>query len=282
MSDFDLYEALLGQLLLPEPILGLVAPSFEEMGHPLKKETTLDWQDKSLEYFRARSNGQQVVLLHIPDDIIGNPMSFRDVASIGSMFVAKAAGLFFFAPTKDLNRQYTLSLAPRWEEEYANIRRVRFYDQGDIDALESKAEGERNRLVSRMLDLKNLLPSVAELGLSDDHKNEIIKILATILSTDDDFIDLKKQLGWPIEWDWQPAGGSYKSAQTLLTFVIEKKDYPASSGKNGYTALGYLCEKLMPSLGGTDAAFIYNLTTTYRLIRLPEVLARLKTLVREE
>lgn len=276
MPDLDPYKELLDHLLLPEPILGLVAPTFAERGCPLQRETTLDWEEKTLEYFRAKTNGQQIVLLHMAGDIISDRTSFRDVASIGSLFVAKAAGLFFFAPTKDLIRDYTLSLAPRWEEENPNIKRVRFYDQSDIDTLQARAEAERSILINRMMDLKNLLPSPTAAALNDVHRTHIISILTAIANTDDDFINLKKQLGWPIEWGWQPVGDNYKSAQTLIAFVLEKKDYPASSGKDGYTALGCLLEKLFWDLGGTDRRFVYDITTKYHLIGIPEVLAQLK------
>lgn len=285
MPELPPYQVLLSELLLPDQIRELVEPPFMDLGYPLTKDSTEDLQDNTLEYFRAKANGRQIVLLHIAGNIIGDPANFRDVASIAYVFITKSAGLFFFAPIKDLNREYNLSLATRLQENYPNIKKIRFFDQQDIETLANKPPAARKKLVSGLLDLNTLLPSgngpPASAAPPDIARvqNRLIQIVVDYARTltlnrlvTDIFLELRLLLDWPGGWTWEPKGSIDDCANSLIKYLISLKVYPPGVDKDGYTTVGFLLYKLIGKAPGDQPREIYKIIVDYKLITRQEAL----------
>lgn len=283
MPSLPPYETLVSQLLLPSTILELVEPPFQDLGYPLQKESIEDLKLNTLEYLCAQSKGQQIVLLHIPGDIIGDPANWTAVVNVAYVFIGKTAGLFFFAPIKDLSRDYNGLLATSLERASIGTKRVKFFDQGDIDNLTAKTPPQRRRLITLLLDVDKLLPPTngrppagAEPNLAEIQER-LIQILfdrAQVAGVDSRtfFSSLRSQLEWPPDWKWEPKATSDESARDLVLYLISQKCYPAASGKNGYTTLGFLLGRIIPQVGGDTARDLYQIILKYRLIVLDDVL----------
>lgn len=288
MPDLSPYEELLSQLLLPSSILEVLEPPFQDLGCPLQKDSTEDPKLNPLEYFRAQSKDQQIVLLHIPGDIIGDSANWTAVANVADVFIGKTAGLFFFAPTKDLNRDYNGLLAGSWERKSPNTKKVKFFDQSDIDNLMAKAPPQRKRMVTLLLYVDKLLnlangsgPAVAQPNLAEIQER-LVRILfdrAQVAGVDSRtyFLSLRGQLEWPPDWIWEPRATSDESARDLVLYLITQKSYPAAAiNKNGYTTLGFLLGRIISQVGGDTAKDLYEIILKYRLIMLDDVLDDLK------
>jgi hypothetical protein len=279
---------LVTQLLLPQDILDIVEAPFKERGYPLIREVTYDYEENELTYFVSICEDQKVVLLHMAGEVIADRNNFRDIASIATLFItARTAGLFFFAPIRDLNREYNLILATRWKDDHPTIKEARFFDQAEIDTLKAKAAPNRNRIVSRLLSLDSLLPTgngstpaVAQLDLGeiqDKVADIVLKRFQTVNGHPRDFfIGLRNELSWPPGWDWQPKEVPRDSCRELVLYLIGQKSYPAGAKMTGYKPLGTLLYRLISVVGGDDAKEIYQIITKYQLIEKEDILVTLK------
>jgi len=287
MPDLSPYDILLQQLLLPGPILEVLEPPFQALGCPLQKDTTEDPKLNTIEYFRAQSKDQQIVLLHIPSEIIVDSANWTAVANVADVFIGKTAGLFFFAPTKDLNRDYNNLLAVSWERKSKTTRRVKFFDQSDIDNLIAKAPPQRKKMITLLLDVDNLLllangsgAAVAQPNFEEiqDRVTEMIFERYQTVGGDSKqfFLSLRDGLKWPPDWFWEPQGTAKDAARTLVVYLVKLRDYPASSNRAGYTTLGALLESMISEVGGNTAGEMYEMISKYRLIEKADVLADLK------
>jgi hypothetical protein len=222
------------------------------------------------------------VLLHIAGEIISDLANFQAVASVAYVFITRSAALFFFAPIKDLNREYNLSLATRLQENYPNIRKIRFFDQQDIETLENKSPAARKKLVSGLLDLNILLPSPSSSGPPDiaQIQNRLAQIVVAYASTSNElaadiFLGLRGQLEWPPGWSWEPKGTIDDCASSLVKYVILQKVYPPGGDKDGYTTAGFLLYRLIRAVPGNLSAEVYKMIVDYKLITRQDILDEL-------
>jgi hypothetical protein len=287
MPDLSPYDLLLGQLLLPQPILDVLDQPFKELGYPLEKDTTEDPKLNSLEYIRAYSKDQQIVLLHVPSDIIGDSANWIAVANVADVFIGKTAGLFFFAPTKDLNRDYNGLLAGSWERKSPQTKKVKFFDQNDIDNLMAKAPPQRKKLVTLLLDVDKLLPPAngrppiagpPDVARIQDRIAEMIFDRYQTAGGDSKefYLALRNGLKWPPDWFWEPEASPRDSARTLVVYLTNQRVYPAASNLNGYTTLGVLLESMISVVGGDTADEMFGIISEYHLIEKDDVLEDLR------
>jgi len=283
------YDELVRQLVLPQEIRAIVEKPFEERGYPLQPEKMYDYEYNELTFLSSVCNDQRVVLLHIAGDVIADRNNFRDVASIAALFSARSAGLFFFAPVKDLNREYNITLATRLKEDNKAIKEARFFDQADIESLKNKPAPLQKRLVSNLLFLDSLLAngigsktSVTTTTVVDltEIQDRVIQILMlhyeTTSSPPRQFFGLyRSELKWPPDWDWEPNDSARESARALVGYLIRQKTYPPGI-MAGYKPLGALLNQLISVVGGDEAIEIYNMLFNYKLIENADVLSALK------
>jgi hypothetical protein len=288
-TNLSPYNMLVTQLLLPQDILDIVEAPFKDRGYPLIQEVTYDYEENELTYFVSICEDQKVVLLHMAGDVIADRSNFRDIVAIANVFItAKTAGLFFFAPIKDLNREYNLILATRWKDDHPTIKETRFFDQAEIDTLKAKATPNRNRIVSRLMSLDSLLPTgngsgravAAPLDLTkiQDRIAELVYKHYQTVNADprDFFISIRNNLKWPPGWSWEPKAIPRDSAVDLVVYLIGQKTYPPGANVIGYKPLGTLLSYLIALVGGDDADEIYQIIAKYRLIEIEDVMAELK------
>jgi hypothetical protein len=282
------YNELVRQLVLPQDIRAIVEKPFEERGCPLAPETIYDYEYNELTYLSSICNNQRVVLLHIAGDVIADRNNFRDVATIAALFSSKSAGLFFFAPVKDLNREYNITLATRLKEDNKAIKEARFFDQADIESLKNKPAPLQKKLVSSLLALdallangngpKSVVTTVLDLTQIQDR---VIQILITHYDTAStpprQFFGLyRSELKWPPDWDWEPTDSARESARALVLYLVRQKTYPPGV-MTGYKPLGALLYQLISVVGGEEAKEIYKMIANYKLIELNDILENLKT-----
>ena len=283
------YNELVRQLVLPADIRAIVEKPFEERGYPLEPDIIYDYESNELTYLCSVCNNQRVVLLHMAGDVIADRNNFRDVATIAALFSSKSAGLFFFAPVKDLNREYNITLATRLKEDNSAIREARFFDQADIESLKNKPGPMQKRLVSSLLSLDALLangtgpkPVVTTTTVVDltQIQERVVQILMlhyeTASSPPRQFFGLyRSELKWPPDWDWEPNDSARESARGLVLYLIRQKTYPPGI-MAGYRPLGALLYQLISVVGGDEAGEIYKMLSDYRLIENVDVMKTLK------
>ena len=285
MDALAAYDLIRSQLLLPDPILEVVAPVFKELGYPLERGTTNDWSLNTFDFYQAQSQGKKIVLLHIAGEVIGDPSQVLTISNIADVFLGKTDGLFFFAPIKDLNKAFNGLFAASFVRRPSGPQRVKFFDQGDIDDLKANELAKRKILIVFLLDVDKLLPPPNGSGSAPASfaiaQNRIVQILASWarianIPTNDFFVQIRDQLEWPTPWFWEPKGGPDDCARTLVAFLIGQSSYPAISNKQGYTTVGFLLAKVIPRVGGGNAKELFDLAVTHKLIEIPDVLADLK------
>jgi hypothetical protein len=289
MDALTAYELIRSQLLLPEPILDVVESAFQELGYPLEKDSTTDWNLNPFDFYKAESQGKKIILLHIAGEVISDPSQVLTISNIADVFLGKTDGLFFFAPIKELNKAFNGLFAASFVKRPSGPARVKFFDQGDIDDLKAKALAQRKVLIVFLLDVEKLLPpanngspakpppNVAE--IADRVQELLLERLGTLGSESGEFFrSVRDALSWPEGWLqlWEPKGTPRDSARSLVLFLIRQRTYPSSSNRQGYTTLGVLLENLMPDVGGDTADEMYQIVEKYRLIEKPDVLEDLK------
>lgn len=286
------YESLVSQLLLPAPIFEVIEPSFKDLGYPLQKGSAEDMELNTLEYWAAQARDEQIVLLHVPGDIIDNQANWPYVTAVAHVFLGKpagtesTAGLFFFASIKELPRKYNRLFAPTLERTYPKTKRVRFFDQTDIEDLGANPIPKRKTLVNYLLDVDKILPPPNGdpvpaprdlLTIQEQVANLVFDHYST-LNTDSRqfFLQLRVSLKWPPEWLWEPQGNPKSDALALVAYLIKQRTYPPASNLMGYTTLGVLLEQLISQVGGETADQMYNLIVHYQLIEKQDVLDELR------
>lgn len=286
------YESLVSQLLLPATIFDVIDPPLKDLGYPLKKGSAEDMDLNTLEYWAAQSKDEQIVLLHVPGDIINNPANWPNVTAIAHVFLGKpaggeqTAGLFFFASIKELPRKYNSLFAPTLERTYPKTKRVKFFDQTDIEDLGASPIPKRRTLVNYLLDVDKILPPPNGgppkpppdlLTIQDRVANFIFDHYSTqTIESNKFFLQLRLSLKWPPEWVWEPQGNPKADADSLVVYLIRQRTYPPSSNLTGYTTLGVLLEELIGQVGGTASDEMYKLITEYRLIENQDALDKIK------
>ncbi|MGZ5434537.1 MAG: hypothetical protein ACXWID_00095 [Pyrinomonadaceae bacterium] len=290
------YELIRTQTLLPKPIFDVVEPALAQLGYPLAKSSTTDWDEKLFEFYAGQSQGKTIVLVNMAPAVIGDPSQTNTVAMIANVFLEETDGLYFFAEVKELNRALRNKLAPTYERKKSGPQRVRFFDQGDLDDLATKEDlAARAKLINFLMDADRLVSRMtatngngsAEAPLPPPDLTEIQEQLISIIldrfltagaAVSDFFINLRDGLGWPPDWvtQWEPKGAAKESARSFVLFLIKQRTYPPTSNKDGYTTVGVLLEELMPQVGGDMADEMYQLVAKYKLIERQDVLTRLK------
>jgi hypothetical protein len=289
------YESLISQLLLPSTIFDLIDPPLKELGYPLKKGSADDMDSNPLDYWAAQSNDEQIVLLHVPGDIINNLENWPNITAVAHVFLGKpraerTTGLFFFASIKELPRRYNTLVAPTLERDYPKTKRVKFFDQKDMEDLGASPGPKRTRLVNYLLDVDKILPPPNGntkvfpplppdlLTIQDKVADFVFNHYSTqpAVDTKQFFLQLRLSLKWPPEWIWEPQGNAKSDALALVVYLVKQRNYPAVSNLAGYTTLGVLLEQLMPQVGGTTAKEMYDLIVQYQLIEKQDILDDLK------
>ena len=272
------YNELVRQLVLPQDIRAIVEKPFEERGCPLAPDTIYDYEYNQLTYLSSICNNQRVVLLHIAGDVISDRNNFRDVASIATLFSSKSAGLFFFAPVKDLNREYNITLATRLKEDNTAIKEARFFDQSDIESLKNKPPPLQKKLVSSLLALDALLakgngpkPGVTTTVLDlTQIQDRVIELLYQRYETAQEdprefFVALRGELSWPPTWELEPKAQPRVSAREFVLYLLKQGSYPPGV-RAGYKPLGDLLCCLIPKMGGDEAVEMYQIVVKYQLV----------------
>ncbi|SRR6266404_819989 len=289
MDSVAAYQLLCDNLLLPPPILEIVQPALHDLGYPLVQSTTSDLTLNTLCYYKAESQEKNVVFLHIAGEVIGDPANFFAVANIADAFIGRTDGLFFFAPVKELDRKFNNLFAPGWQRKPNGPKKVRFFDQSDIDDLKAREPLQRKTFIVYLLDIDLLLPQrqPPNGGPPLDIRvcqPQLIKLLTEHAKTmtqgagvQEYFQKLRNSLDFPDGWSWQPDNDIDNCAQTLISYLLDQGTYPPNSlNKQGYTTVGFLLEKLISRVGGDKTKAIYDMIITYKLIKRDDVLAELK------
>ena len=297
------YDVLVQKLKLPAEILKLVEPPFKDLNCPLIEESTEDIGFKKLNYFSSTCKGKKVVLLHLDGETTADPAAFHDVVSIAYVFVSQSIAIFFFAPVKDLSRNYSRTAAKQLLKSFPTLEALEFFDQSDLDLFNAREESERPALVRLVLGLDDLYKSSNGPGSNGSGSNgpkpprpkpdlskiqvRVAEILYEGFRVQSDppgvyFNSIIFNLEWPPGWTWEPPGEGRASASGLVKYLIGRDDYPPSSSMNGYRPLGALLSYLIKSVGPKTAKEIYQMIADNQLIDSEDVLAQLKEYCKDD
>jgi len=300
----DPYGALIDALPLPDEIVTLLKPTFDQLGCPLELDRVgvTDFGNKPLPHYRAETGNGKIVLLHVGEEIGGNAFGQISLITIASSFLKRASALFVFSEV-DSFAFNTEDLAATWQQAQPTLK-VRFVTLPLIQQLEFELDREKRiQNVRGLLTLDDLL-AVNQISLDElvekayKHGNlnmlDNLKGLPERLSEGDrtyliDFLsqlaispplndskryfqNLLSQLGLETKVTIYIIssfnGNAYSDSEGLLLW-LEDRTYPNVPMQGYRRVLGYLLSLLADQGGGRRIALIIF---KYKLVETPSSL----------